>query len=50
MVGVSMDARIAELEALVVGLRAEIEGLRSENAELEARLGKDGELLDTAVA
>ena len=41
VVGVSMDARIAELEALVVGLRAEIDGLRSRNAELEARLGKD---------
>ena len=36
-----MDARIAEFEALVVELRVEIEALRSENAELRARLGKD---------
>ena len=39
--GVSIDPRIAEFEALVVELRAEIEALRSENAELRARLGKD---------
>ena len=41
VVGVSTDARIAEFEALVVELRAEIEVLRSENAELRARWGKD---------
>ena len=38
---VSLDARIVELEPWLVELRAEIEGLRSRNAELEARRGKD---------
>ena len=41
VVGVSIDPRIAEFEALVVELRAEIDTLRSQVAELQARLGKD---------